>query len=131
MESKIIDYQTHQIRLVPLLAMAYAINSSSEVLGHRYAALMKNLDGLQSGGSKEKVGEVIGNLKGLHSMAAGLKAFCTWRTLYMIEECRQSLGGLGYSSYAGLATLFQDFAVHCTWEVNSGDALRPFNMIFT
>ena len=38
------------------------------------------------------------------------------KALEIIETCRQACGGQGYSSYAGLASMFQDFAVQCTWE---------------
>jgi acyl-CoA oxidase len=40
----------------------------------------------------------------------------TWNCLDTIDKCRQSLGGHGYSSYTGLAALYNDFAVQCTWE---------------
>ena len=42
--------------------------------------------------------------------------WCSWKALDIIEVCRQACGGQGYSSYAGLASMFQDFAVQCTWE---------------
>lgn len=42
--------------------------------------------------------------------------FGSWNCLSLIEQCRQALGGHGYSSYAGLAALYQDFAVQCSWE---------------
>ena len=34
----------------------------------------------------------------------------------IIEQCRQACGGHGYSSYAGLPGLYQDFVVQNTWE---------------
>ena len=45
-----------------------------------------------------------------------MKAFCSWKALEIVETCRQACGGQGYSSYAGLASMYQDFAVQCTWE---------------
>ncbi|KAJ2765281.1 fatty-acyl coenzyme A oxidase, partial [Coemansia nantahalensis] len=56
------------------------------------------------------------NLKETHATSAGLKAFCTWMCLNIIDQCRQSLGGHGYSAYTGLAQAYADFTVHCTWE---------------
>jgi acyl-CoA oxidase len=41
----------------------------------------------------------LSTLSEVHATSAGLKAFCTWYTNSAIEECRQSCGGLGYSSY--------------------------------
>lgn len=55
-------------------------------------------------------------LKAIHATSSGLKAFCTWWCLESIETCRQCCGGLGYSSYSGLPSMLQDYAVHCTWE---------------
>lgn len=114
LETKIMDYQTHQQRLIPLLALTYAMAFGSMEVGKIYENLMTMLEQTKPGDAA--MGKAIDALKETHATAAGLKAHCTWRTLDMIEQCRQSLGGLGYSSYAGLATLFQDFAVQCTWE---------------
>lgn len=119
LESKIIDYQTHQQRLVPLLALTYAMAFGSMEVGRIYENLMSMLAGTKP--NDPGMLKAIDVLKETHATTAGLKAYCTWKTLDMIEQCRQSLGGLGYSSYAGLASLFQDFAVQCTWEV------APFN----
>lgn len=117
LETKIIDYQTHQLRLIPLLAFTYAIGFGAMEVGKIYENLMTVLEQTKPG--DPNMMKVIESLKETHATAAGLKAFSTWRTLELIEQCRQSLGGLGYSSYAGLATLFQDFAVQCTWEVGA------------
>ncbi|KAJ3210125.1 fatty-acyl coenzyme A oxidase [Dinochytrium kinnereticum] len=77
-------------------------------------ALQERLGSLQPG--DRDVNEVIVALKELHGTSAGLKAFCTWNCLDTIDKCRQSLGGHGYSAYTGLASLYNDFAVQCTWE---------------
>lgn len=113
-ESKIIDYQTHQQRLLPQLALTFAMAFATMELGKIYENQIKML--AETKITDPNMSKVIDSLKETHATTAGLKALCTWRTLDMIEQCRQSLGGLGYSSYAGLASLFQDFAVQCTWE---------------
>lgn len=121
LETKIMDYQTHQQRIIPLVAWTYAMAFGAMEVGRIYENLMSLLETVKPG--DPAMVNAIDALKETHATAAGLKAHCTWRTLDLIEQCRQSLGGLGYSSYAGLATLFQDFAVQCTWE---GD-----NMVLT
>lgn len=113
-ETKIIDYQTHQQRLVPLLALTYAMTFGAMEVSSIYENLMHMLETTKP--TDPNMAQTIDALKETHATSAGLKAFCTWKTLELIEHCRQSLGGLGYSSYAGLASLFQDFAVQCTWE---------------
>ncbi|KAF9158738.1 fatty-acyl coenzyme A oxidase [Actinomortierella ambigua] len=113
-ETKLIDYAIHQYRLMPLLAMAYAFHFTGVETQKLYDTLMDKLESTQP--DDASMGEVLDTLKETHATSAGLKAFCTWSTLNAIEACRQTLGGHGYSAYTGLATTYNDFAVHCTWE---------------
>jgi acyl-CoA oxidase len=105
---KLMDYQTHQYRLLPLLAGCYAMLFSSRKLCSSYQHVI--LDNLK----QKKVLSV--ELADLHNTSAGLKAFTTWLTTDGIEQCRQACGGHGYSAYSGLGPLFNDFVVNCTWE---------------
>lgn len=113
-ETKLLDYVIHQHRLMPLLAQAFAMHFTGIQVSSMYEALMARLDGLKPG-DKDTL-EILDSLKELHGTSAGLKAFCTWGALNTIDQCRQALGGHGYSAYAGLASLYADFAVQCTWE---------------
>lgn len=113
-ETQLLDYPIHQRRLMPLLAQAIAFQYCSQQLTHMLEETTNALDALEPG--DPKLQDVIELLKSTHASSSGLKAFCTWGTLSAIEVCRQSLGGHGYSSYTGLAPLYNDFAVHCTWE---------------
>ncbi|PVU92454.1 hypothetical protein BB561_003815 [Smittium simulii] len=112
-ETKLLDYATHQHRLLPLLAQCFAMNFASKKLNTEYETLSKNLE-IAKSPIETKL--VLNDLKEIHATSAGLKAFCTWATLNIIDQCRQSLGGHGYSAYTGLSSMYQDFAVHCTWE---------------
>jgi len=113
-ETKLLDYVIHQRRLMPLLAQALAMHFTGVEVGGMYEDLMNRLGGLKPGDKDTK--EVLDSLKELHGTSAGLKAFCTWNALDTIDQCRQALGGHGYSAYAGLAGLYSDFAVQCSWE---------------
>ena len=113
-ETKLIDYAIHQYRLMPLLAQAYAFHFTGVETNKLYDDLMDQLEGSQP--DDAGLQDVIETLKETHATSAGLKAFCTWSTLNAIEACRQTLGGHGYSAYTGLASTYNDFAVHCTWE---------------
>ncbi|KAI8819816.1 acyl-CoA dehydrogenase/oxidase C-terminal [Fimicolochytrium jonesii] len=113
-ETKILDYVIHQYRLMPLLSQAFAMHFTAIEVLRMYDELMANMDSLQPG--DKNLGDVLEKLKELHGTSAGLKAFSTWSTLNIIDQCRQSCGGHGYSAYTGLASLYSDFAVHCTWE---------------
>ena len=113
-ETQLLDYPIHQRRLMPLLAQSIAFQYTGYQLSHMLERMNEQLSSLEPG--DPRLNEAIELLKSTHAASAGLKAFCTWGTLSAIEVCRQSLGGHGYSSYAGLAPLYADFAVHCTWE---------------
>ncbi|KAJ3300633.1 fatty-acyl coenzyme A oxidase, partial [Blyttiomyces sp. JEL0837] len=113
-ETKLLDYIIHQHRLIPLLAQAFAMHFCGTEVNIMAESLMDRLGSLTP---KDKdMQEVLASLKELHGTSAGLKAFCTWNCIDTIEKCRQSLGGHGYSSYTGLASLAADFAVQATWE---------------
>lgn len=113
-ETKLLDYVIHQRRLMPLLAQAFAMHFTGKEVSAMNDVLTSRLGGLTK--DSTDTAEVLDALKELHGTSAGLKAFCTWNALDTIDQCRQSLGGHGYSAYAGLATLYADFAVQCSWE---------------
>jgi acyl-CoA oxidase len=113
-ETKLLDYPIHQRRLMPLLAQTFAMLFTGTEMTNMYNLMMSRLEGAKEGDSD--LDEVMEILKETHSTSAGLKAFCTWNCLSTIEACRQACGGHGYSSYTGLAAMYQDFAVQCTWE---------------
>ncbi|GLD92504.1 hypothetical protein PINS_up001063 [Pythium insidiosum] len=104
-ETKLLDYQSHQYRLMPLLAKAYAYSFQTSYI----QSLIRKFD--EEGGDLE-----AGLLADIHGTMAGLKAFATWDVLGAIEECRQSCGGNGYSSYSALSATLADFSVIVTFE---------------
>lgn len=118
LENKIIDYGTHKMRLIPAIAITYAMHFAAVEVTRIYDSLMDELSKLKrpDSASPTRLAELIDTLKETHGTSAGLKAFCSWKALEIIETCRQACGGQGYSSYAGLASMYQDFAVQCTWE---------------
>ncbi|OMH84762.1 Acyl-coenzyme A oxidase 3 [Zancudomyces culisetae] len=112
-ETKLLDYPIHQHRLLPLLSQTFAMNFAARRLNDQFEQLNKQLESSKLG---DDIKGVLTQLKETHATSAGLKSYCTWTTLNIIDQCRQSLGGHGYSAYTGLSTMYQDFAVHCTWE---------------
>jgi acyl-CoA oxidase len=97
-EQLIIDYQTHQKRLMPLLANTYALDFALKYLTDRY------LD--------QKPGEG----REIETLAAGLKAYCTWNTTYTLQTCREACGGNGYLWENRLAELKADTEIFTTFE---------------
>lgn len=98
-EHLIMDYQSHQKRLFPLLAKAYGIHFALEKLAATYA---NNPD-------EEK-------MKRIEALAAGLKAYSTWNTTKTLQECREACGGKGYLSENRISLLKNDSDVYTTFE---------------
>ncbi|XP_006756428.1 PREDICTED: peroxisomal acyl-coenzyme A oxidase 1 isoform X1 [Myotis davidii] len=104
-EPQILDFQTQQYKLFPLLATAYAF--------HFVGAYMKE--------TYHRINEDIGQgdlseLPELHALTAGLKAFTSWTTNAAIEACRMACGGHGYSHCSGLPNIYVTFTPTCTFE---------------
>jgi len=114
LETQILDYPIHQRRLMPLVAQSVAFGYTSLQLQKLFEETSSALEALEPG--DPNLNATIELLKETHATSAGLKAFCTWATLDTIERSRQACGGHGYSSYNGFASMYADFAVHCTWE---------------
>ncbi|XP_068177420.1 peroxisomal acyl-coenzyme A oxidase 1 isoform X2 [Antennarius striatus] len=104
-EPQILDYQTQQYKLFPLLATAYAFHFVSQYMKETYHRISGDI----SGGDFSELPE-------LHALAAGLKAFTTWVTNAGIEVCRMSCGGHGYSHSSALPNIYVDFTPACTYE---------------
>ncbi len=51
----------------------------------------------------------------LHAASAVLKAKTSWFTNSVITECREVLGGHGFSAYSGLKRYYHDNDVNSTW----------------
>eukprot|EP00013_Stygamoeba_regulata_P023642 CAMPEP_0177643802 /NCGR_PEP_ID=MMETSP0447-20121125/8342_1 /TAXON_ID=0 /ORGANISM="Stygamoeba regulata, Strain BSH-02190019" /LENGTH=702 /DNA_ID=CAMNT_0019146107 /DNA_START=165 /DNA_END=2273 /DNA_ORIENTATION=+ len=104
-EEQILNYQSHQYRLMPLLAGTYAFHFAAMQINATYDDMMADIES-----------EALENLPETHATAAGLKAFTTWWAQKGLEQCRQCLGGHGYSAYSALPGMLSDFGVMVTWE---------------
>ncbi|KAI9998514.1 hypothetical protein PInf_002905 [Phytophthora infestans] len=86
-ETRLLDYQTHQYRLMPVLARAYAYRLQTRHI----TRLLQQFDTQGS-----DISEAL--LADIHGTMSGFKAFCTWDVQEGIDACRQSCGGNGYSN---------------------------------
>ncbi|MEM6336002.1 MAG: acyl-CoA dehydrogenase [Bacteroidota bacterium] len=97
-EVRIMDYKTHQLRLLPLLANAYALTFALDDLRERFAVrTSKDADEIEA-------------------RAAGLKAFSTWNTTHTLQTCREACGGQGYLAENRFAALKADTDIFTTFE---------------
>lgn len=97
-EVPILNYRTHQRRLMPLLANAYALHFSLRYLTDRF--LKRTEDDMQE----------------IEALAAGLKSFSTWNTTATLQECRECCGGKGYLSENRIDRLKNDSEIYTTFE---------------
>ncbi|XP_076584062.1 peroxisomal acyl-coenzyme A oxidase 1 isoform X2 [Chaetodon auriga] len=104
-EPQILDYQTQQHKLFPLLAMTYAFTFVGQYMKQTYNRISGDIN---EGDFSE--------LPELHALSAGLKAFTTWATNSGIEVCRMSCGGHGYSCSSALPSIYVEFTPTCTYE---------------
>jgi acyl-CoA oxidase len=97
-EVPILNYRTHQRRLMPLLANTYALHFALQYLTERFL------------NRKEE------EMQEIEALAAGLKSFATWNTTATLQECREACGGKGYLSENRIEVLKNDSDIYTTFE---------------
>jgi len=97
-ETVLLDYPTHQRRLMPRLATSYALDFALKYLVNQF---------LESAPDDRREVEAL---------AAGLKAYSTWHATDTIQVCRQACGGQGYLAVNRFASLKADTEVFTTFE---------------
>ncbi|CEG36507.1 peroxisomal acyl-coenzyme a [Plasmopara halstedii] len=101
----VLDYQTQQYRLFPLLAAAYAIILSGnhvDTIASQLADQVKNGD--------------LSMLVEGHTISCGLKVVASEMASNGIETCRRACGGHGYLLSSGLPVLLGDVVQMVTAE---------------
>ncbi|XP_074861401.1 peroxisomal acyl-coenzyme A oxidase 2 isoform X2 [Carettochelys insculpta] len=104
-EAKILDYQTQQQKLLPLLATAYAL--------HFMVAYMNKF--YNKGYTEIKQGN-FDSLPELHALTSGQKAFATDCCTAGVEVCLRACGGHGYSALSALPFLYTKVMASCIYE---------------
>ncbi len=104
-ERSVLSYPSTARRVLPLLAKAYAYILAGRRMRTLYEDMAQQLDS----GNTELLADV-------HVASSSLKAYCTKQALDGIEECRQALGGHGFSAYAGYTNIFPEQAPAVTYE---------------
>ncbi|MTD45367.1 acyl-CoA oxidase [Conexibacter sp. W3-3-2] len=103
-ETLLLDYRTHQRRLLPLLAKSYALHFAQEEVAAKLHVAF-------SGGEFSERDQ-----RELESYAAGLKAITTWHATETIQQSREACGGFGYLAENRFAALKADTDVFTTFE---------------
>ncbi|XP_040215027.1 peroxisomal acyl-coenzyme A oxidase 2 isoform X3 [Rana temporaria] len=104
-EAKILDYQTQQQKLLPLLATCYSIHFMAIQTTAFYNEAFKEI----------RMGN-FNSLAEIHAIASGLKGFATEICSNGVEVCRKACGGHGYSLFSGIPTIYTWVVASCTYE---------------
>ncbi len=96
----LLDYTLQQEKLLSGLAGVYAFHFEADRLNNYYEAVRKEIE------HKDTT-----HIKDLHYQAAGLKAFCLPWCYDTLSEAILSMGGHGYSRFAGVSDQLNDMTV--------------------
>lgn len=107
-EVLLMDYQSHQRRLLPLLAETYAASFAHEELLAEFNTVFEKLT--------TSTGDETEGMQELETHAAVLKAVNTWHALDTLGETRQACGGNGFLQENRIAQLRSDFDIYVTFE---------------
>lgn len=94
----LLDYLSHQHRLLPLLAKTYAMDFAALDLKKLY--MKRNPD----------------DSKVVHVISSGFKAVFSWHSQRTLQECREACGGQGLKSENRIGNLKAEHDVQSTFE---------------
>lgn len=96
-EMPILDYRTHQLRLLPALATTYAVDAAVKFLIQRYVHRTED--------DRE-----------VETLAAAVKSFSSWHTIEALQLARECCGGQGFLTVNRIPQLRSDLDVFATFE---------------
>ncbi|SPQ94671.1 unnamed protein product (mitochondrion) [Plasmodiophora brassicae] len=108
-ESLLLDYSSHQIRLLPLIAKAYALDiAANSFRKDVYANILRTGQSLSS---------YLDSIQTeFHIFASGLKPLATWSRQRTLQTCRECCGGQGLLAANIIGRLMTDNEIDTTWE---------------
>ncbi|KAI3784316.1 hypothetical protein L1987_43414 [Smallanthus sonchifolius] len=123
-EISILDYQSQQHKLMPMLASTYAFHFATVHLVEKYSQMKKTHD-------EQLVADV-------HALSAGLKSYVTSYTAKSLSICREACGGHGYAAVNRFGSLRNDHDIFQTFEGDNtvllqqvaGDLLKQYQEKF-
>ncbi|MED6122549.1 Acyl-coenzyme A oxidase 2, peroxisomal [Stylosanthes scabra] len=123
-EVSILDYQSQQHKLMPMLASTYAFHFAAANLVEKYSEMKKTHD------------DVL--IADVHALSAGLKSYITSYTAKSLSTCREACGGHGYAAVNRFGSLRNDHDIFQTFEGDNtvllqqvaGDLLKQYKAKF-
>jgi acyl-CoA oxidase len=107
-EALLLDYRTHQRRLLPRLARSYALHFAQSELLDEFHRVFTDVGADAETAERDR--------RRLETLAAGVKALSTWHATDTIQACREACGGFGYLAENRFAALKADTDVFTTFE---------------
>ncbi|XP_052764216.1 peroxisomal acyl-coenzyme A oxidase 1-like isoform X2 [Mya arenaria] len=104
-EPQVIDYQTQQEKLFPMIAASYGLYFTGIFMGLEYNRVTADIE---KGNLEE--------MQSLHALAAGLKALSSDIASDGIDKLRRACGGHGYTNASGLGKIWANITPACTYE---------------
>ncbi|KAH9886690.1 acyl-CoA oxidase [Cubamyces lactineus] len=105
LERQVITYPSVYIRLLPALARAYVFILLGRNLGKAFSDMSSRL----ATGDTSLLAE-------MHATTSGLKSLVSTVTIEDLESARRSMGGHGYSDFAGVGRIYADYLPAATFE---------------
>ncbi|KAH9914088.1 acyl-CoA oxidase [Epithele typhae] len=105
LERQVITYPSVYIRLLPALAHAYVFIQLGKSLTNAFTQLLAQL----SSGNTSLLAE-------MHATLSGLKVLVSTTAIQDLETARRSMGGHGFSDFAGVGRLYADYVPAATYE---------------
>ncbi|KAK6919653.1 Acyl-CoA oxidase/dehydrogenase, middle domain [Dillenia turbinata] len=97
-EMLLLDYPSHQRRLLPLLAKTYAMSFAANYLKFLYVNRTPELN------------------KAIHVVSSAFKAATTWHNMKTLQECREACGGQGLKTENRIGHMKAEYDVQSTFE---------------
>ncbi|KAG2324076.1 hypothetical protein Bca52824_006804, partial [Brassica carinata] len=97
-EVLLLDYPSHQRRLLPLLAKTYAMSFAANDMKMIYVKRTPETN------------------KEIHVVSSGIKALLTWHNMRTLQECREACGGQGLKTENRVGHLKGEYDVQTTFE---------------
>ncbi|XP_016462915.1 acyl-coenzyme A oxidase 3, peroxisomal-like isoform X1 [Nicotiana tabacum] len=97
-EVLILDYPSHQRRLLPLLSKTYAMSFACNYLKKIYVKRTPEMN------------------KVIHVISSAFKATASWHNMRTLQECREACGGQGLKTENRVGQLKGEFDVQSTFE---------------
>ncbi|KAK8648115.1 hypothetical protein V6N13_128877 [Hibiscus sabdariffa] len=97
-EVLLLDYPSHQRRLIPLVARIYAMSFAANYLKMLYVKRTPRSN------------------KTIHVVSSSFKATFTWNNMQILQECREACGGQGLKTENRVGHLKGEYDVQSTFE---------------